>query len=85
MYLIERFQGDQPKISVCYMQKQLQILENDSEMKYRKRAIDINLERMEYILPIRLTDETFSGMMNFIKASKVGTSIGEIQKAVVSK
>lgn len=81
-----QFQGDQSKINACTMEKKLKILKQDwSSMKYLRRDIDINVERMEYILPTRLADETFSGMMNFIKVAKDDASTDQFQKALVSQ
>lgn len=44
----------------------------------------IDLEKLEYILPTRLMDDTFSGIMNFIIVNKVDTPRDQIQKALVS-
>lgn len=70
------------------MEKTLKTLKQDpaESMKYVKREIDINFERMGYILPIRLSDDTFNGIMNFIKATtKDDISTDQLQKALVSK
>lgn len=43
----------------------------------------IKLDEIESILTVRLSDETFRGMLNFMKATKVGSTLGQIQKALV--
>ena len=53
-------------------------LANDS-----KQIMDFQLD-LESILSTRLTDETFSGTINVLKAFVPGTPINEIENALVS-
>lgn len=73
-----RLQGDKLEISAC-------TVEENVRNRTPPEDQSINLELVEYILPTRLINETFSGIMNFIKVTKVGdTPRKEIQKSLVS-
>lgn len=68
-----KFQGDQSKISIY-------------TMKINRGAHYFsNLDKIcEIIFSTRLEDETFRGTMNFMHATKSGTSKNQIQNALVS-
>lgn len=79
-----QLQGKESEISVCTMEKNQgnwPIADNDPKGYL---SIDvINMDQLEYILPARLLNETFSGIMNFIKATQKGTSRDQTQTALV--
>lgn len=80
-----KLQGDRAKIDACTMQKQRGMYEHQG-MPPRVSTYFMQelLEILESVLPTRLTDETFRGIMNFIKATKSDTTMDQIQKALVS-
>lgn len=73
---MKKLHGDQTKIDVCTMEKNLYNWDDHPEWEYLS-------EVFEYLSSARLTDETYGGMMNVLKATKVGTSKDELQKALV--
>lgn len=72
--MLGTFKGDQSKIQVCTVEKNMEQTTYD--------YVDVDL--LECILPMRLSDETTHGMMNFIKTVKMGATADQIQKALVS-
>lgn len=66
------FRGVASKIDACNVAK-------------NSRRQQINFETLGNGLSTRLPDDTFRGIMNFIKAAEIGTPIGHIQKALVSQ
>lgn len=78
--------GDRSKIKSCTMEQSLGIYE-DQWIKPIDPWGDMlsELDPLESILSTRLTDKTFRGIMNFIKATKVGTTTDQIQMALVSE
>lgn len=80
-----QLQGDQSKITACAMERNLGMYENlEWRLKYERGKRTIDLEQYESILSSRLSDETFRGIMNFIQATKNGTTMDQIQMALVS-
>lgn len=55
-----------------------------NSMADAKRQLDISIERMEYVFPTRLSDDTYSGILSFMKATNGHTSMEQLQKALVS-
>lgn len=73
-------QGDQSKINLNTMKRNLGRWDHK-----RERPRDLNeytwlgFEKLvENISPTRLTDETYRGILNFMKATKAGTSRNQI-------
>lgn len=64
MNLLKLFNGDKSKISACFIKEKGETLENISGGK--KKLMEI-LELIEYTLPTRLADDTYQGMLNFLK------------------
>lgn len=80
-----QLQGDRAKIDACTMQKQRGMYEHQgTPPRVSTDFMQDLLEMLESILPTRLTDETFRGIMNFINATKADTTMHQIQKALVS-
>lgn len=80
-----KLQGNRTKIDACTMQQQRGMYEHQGLPWYIPTGYMQNLlEIMESILPTRLTDETFRGIMNFIRATKTDATTDQIQKALVS-
>lgn len=50
-----------------------------------KEYMEDDLLELEFVLSGHLTEETYGGMMNFLKATMPDTPINEIEKALVSK
>lgn len=48
------------------------------------KFVTIDLEQFESILPTRLSNKTFNGILNFMKATNIGSTTDQIQKALVS-
>lgn len=69
---MDDFRGVASKIDACTVAKNL-------------RRQQINFETLENGLLTRLSDETFRGIMNFIKAAEIDTPMDHIQKALVSE
>lgn len=80
--------GDQTKINLYTLKTQLGKFEHKIFHSYDPRGYepisDEDLEELEFIFPVRLTDETFRGIMNFIGATEVGTTRDQMLKALVS-
>lgn len=78
-------QGDQSKIDPCTMEENLGKWEHSwGTPRDPNGYVSIDLEQTENVLPVRLTDETFRGIMNFLEATKKGASTDQIQKALVN-
>lgn len=79
-----QLQGDRSKIDACTMQNSLGMYEHKGLHPLMPRDYMQNLlEQIESILPTRLTDETFRGIMDFINATKAGASMDQIREALV--
>lgn len=79
-----QLQGDRSKIDVCTMQKRLGMYERQGMHPLIPMDLIQTLsEQLESILPTRLPDETFRGIMDFINATKADTSMDQIRKALV--
>lgn len=83
MYILN-FHGNETKITACILK------ENQNNPDIWGQDFDIEryialVEPMEeWILPARLTDETFRGILNLFIAIMPGTPVDEIENALVS-
>lgn len=82
MRTIAQSHGNESKIDACAI-KENAINWHDG-MRYTKEFLEYQLQGLESMLSTRLTDETFSGVTNFLRATIPGTPIDEIEKALVS-
>lgn len=79
--------GHNSTIDACTVKNNVKILKNLEERErdnLETRFIAIDLEQLESMLSVRLSNEIFSGIMNFMKATNVGSTTDQIQNALVS-
>lgn len=87
MRLLKRYQGTDSKIDAC------RIKANPGNwtdywktwMNAREYLEGEVLKVLESMLSTRLTDETYRGLVNFLRATIPDTPIDDIEKALVSK
>lgn len=87
---------DKSKISACYIKKESEITNGlncslmpdaSSICRYTSvEKVEENLKNVESILSVRLADEAFRGLINFVKATVIDkTPLNEVQKSLVSQ
>lgn len=80
--MVDFCRGAEEKITVCTILKAQEIQKTEGPVNVTEYYILLN--PMEWILPTRVTDETFRGIMNVQKAMPLGTPTDDIEKALVS-
>lgn len=81
---MKQMDGDRSKINACMIKEMPKNWERYWEVWYGSRSyLEHDLQQLESILPIRLPDETFRGILNFKRATIPDTPIDEIEKALV--
>lgn len=71
------FDGDRSKITTCKIQE-------GSPEQFSTEFTELRLQVLETIMPTRLSEDTFRGILNFERATIPNTPKGEIEKALVS-
>lgn len=74
--LLLQFDGDKSKIYACKIHE-------GSPEQFSTEITDLRLQILETILPTRLSDEVFRGILRFENATLPDTPIKEIEKALV--
>lgn len=74
--MVIQFDGDKSKITACKIQE-------GSPEQFSSEMTELRLQVLETIMPTRLTEEVFRGILNFEKATIPGTPTNEIEKALV--
>lgn len=83
--MIERFHGDESKINACAIKEHPGMWEDYWQSYHNTREfMEDDLQRQKSVLMLRLSDETFRGIFNFLKATIPDTPIDKIEKALVS-
>lgn len=81
---MKRLNGDKSKIDSCMIKESPGNWENYWTAWHNTREfMEHKLQLLETILPTRLPDETFRGILNFKRATIPDTPIDEIEKALV--
>lgn len=79
-----RLHGDKSKINACMIKESPGNWESNWTSWHNSRELmEYILQQLETILPTRLDDESFRGLLNFKRSTMPDTPINEIEKALV--
>lgn len=84
--VIYRIQDNESKVDACKMKEYAGNWGNywiGSYLLNSRTSMESMLQELEYKLSVRLIDETFRGVINFLRATIRDTPINEIEKALV--
>lgn len=84
IHVIKELHGDKSKINACMMKENPGHWNWPSYLNTR-REMESTLQKIESIFSTRLPDESFRGLINFLKATIPDTPIDEIERALVSE
>lgn len=84
--MLTRLRANMMKIDACMIRANpgnWEHLKHKNPLRNTKEFMEYLLQGLEAVLSIRLPDDTFRGIISFLRATIPGTPIDDIEKALV--
>lgn len=88
VHVLARLRGNETKIDACMIREapgNWEQLMHENPLQNTKEFMEYLLQGLETVLSIRLPDETYRGIIDFLRATIPGKPINDIEKALVSE